>query len=324
MIRRSFKTNGLQVVALAVCACLLLYAQFGKGRWYQGFDSDRPARSTPHAVELVVASMKHENTSWIPQYLPDWSHSIYVTDDSSAALTVPKNKGREAMVYLTHIINNYDSLSPITIFFHAARFAWHNDDPDYDGLATLRNLQLNHILSAGYVNLRCVWILGCPGEIWPKRDALEGSYIDAIRNGRTLTANRIYKQAFEELMPGIGAPDLVGVSCCSQFAVSQETIRLRPREEYIRWRKWLLETELPDDLSGRVLEYTWHVIFGKDSVHCPDADHCYCKVYGLCNLRCDANQCDKRYVLPKVATLPYGWPEIGWVGEQRNFSGPPP
>jgi len=75
---------------------------------------------------------------------------------------------------------------------------------------------------------------------------------------QTVTTNRIYKQAFQELMPGVEVPDLVGVGCCSQFAVARETIRLRPREDYVRWRTWLLETELTDDLSGRVLEYTWH------------------------------------------------------------------
>ena len=37
---------------------------------------------------------------------------LYVTDNPSAPLTVPKNKGREAMVYLTHIINHYSNLPP--------------------------------------------------------------------------------------------------------------------------------------------------------------------------------------------------------------------
>lgn len=51
--------------------------------------------------ELVVAKRKDEDTKWIGKYLPDWSSSIYVVDDSKADLTVPGNKGRETMVYLT-------------------------------------------------------------------------------------------------------------------------------------------------------------------------------------------------------------------------------
>ena len=61
-------------------------------------------------IELVVASLEREDTSWIPQYLPDWKTYIYVADDPRAPFTVPKNKGREAMVYLTHIINFYSHL----------------------------------------------------------------------------------------------------------------------------------------------------------------------------------------------------------------------
>lgn len=48
------------------------------------------------------------------------------------------------------------------------------------------------------------------------------------------------------------------MSCCAQFAVSKATILQRPREEYERYRRWLLETDLEDGLSGRVLEYSWH------------------------------------------------------------------
>lgn len=48
------------------------------------------------------------------------------------------------------------------------------------------------------------------------------------------------------------------MTCCSQFAVRRETIRLRPRAEYVRFREWLLVSPLGDDLSGRVLEYSWH------------------------------------------------------------------
>lgn len=50
---------------------------------------------------IVVASMKHENTSWWHEELPEWHKYIYVVDDPTAELTVPRNKGRESMVYLS-------------------------------------------------------------------------------------------------------------------------------------------------------------------------------------------------------------------------------
>lgn len=56
-------------------------------------------------VELVVASLKQQNTSWYLTYFPDWKSNIYVVDEAAATLTVPQNKGNEAMVYLTYVLN---------------------------------------------------------------------------------------------------------------------------------------------------------------------------------------------------------------------------
>ncbi|KAL2256550.1 hypothetical protein VTK26DRAFT_1500 [Humicola hyalothermophila] len=241
------------------------------------------------------------------------------------------------MVYLTHLVDAYATLAPVTIFVHAARFAWHNDDPDYDNVALLRRLDLPYVRGRGYANMRCVWTIGCPVEIRPRLDAAGDAFGDhrnesdrgtgtgtgsgSERSERKLTTKEIFQQAFEELMPGVEVPEEVGVSCCSQFAVSREAVWRRPRKEYERWREWLLQTPLEDDLSGRVFEYLWHIIFGKDAVFCPAAEECYCKLYGLCDLNCDENHCDGRYVLPKYATLPEGWPRVGWSGEERNFTG---
>jgi hypothetical protein len=53
--------------------------------------------------EMVVASVKSDDTSWFAEYFPDWSRSIYVVDDKKGPLTVPRNKGRESMVFLTYV-----------------------------------------------------------------------------------------------------------------------------------------------------------------------------------------------------------------------------
>lgn len=51
--------------------------------------------------ELIVASVTSENTTWLEEHLPDWDSNVYVANDPKAWLTVPQNKGRESMVYLT-------------------------------------------------------------------------------------------------------------------------------------------------------------------------------------------------------------------------------
>lgn len=221
-----------------------------------------PLPQPTHPVGVVVASLKRDNTSWIREQLPRaWKPSIYIVDDQKAELTVPLNKGREAMVYLTYIIANYDALPPVSLFIHASRFAWHNDNPDYDSLTSLLSLNIPYIIEKGYANLRCVWVLGCPAELRPIAD-VNPNWKDYRKshppNKHEVTTKEVYKQAFEELLPGEEVPEVVGVSCCAQFAVSKEGIRRRKKEDYVRWRNWLIETPLVDEVSGRVLEYMWH------------------------------------------------------------------
>ena len=40
----------------------------------------------------------------------------------------------------------------------------------------------------------------------------------------------------------------------------------RPRGDYEKLRGWIVETEKSDALSGRVMEFLWHVVFGKEAV----------------------------------------------------------
>ena len=89
----------------------------GRGTHYQRPVPNPAAQRSE--VALVIASMKADDTSWVERYLPDsWHAQKYVVDDRSAPLTVPANKGREAMVYLTHIIDAYeDNTAPPHLIF---------------------------------------------------------------------------------------------------------------------------------------------------------------------------------------------------------------
>lgn len=72
-----------------------------KGETSKGEKPKDAQKVADNNVELVVASMKKENITWLHDYLTDWKKNIYVVDDPTAELTVPLNKGREAMVFLT-------------------------------------------------------------------------------------------------------------------------------------------------------------------------------------------------------------------------------
>lgn len=154
------------------------------------------------------------------------------------------------VVMSSYIIDHYDSLPDNVLFIHPNRYQWHNDDPDYDGVPMLRHFQLPYLAKEGYVNIRCAWSLGCPQEIKPLAE--EGEHRQAVHAGGD------YKKAFMQLFPDEKVPSLVGVSCCAQFAATKDKIRERKKSEYEHYRKWIMETELNDSISGRVMEYSWH------------------------------------------------------------------
>lgn len=226
---------------------------------------------------VVIASLKLEDTSWLAQLDndPNLSTAIYVVDDANATYTVPKNKGHEVMVYLTYIIDHYDQLSDVTMFMHGHRISWHNNDLlSSDAVEMIQRLSSPTVSRGGYMNMRCHLEPGCPNHIHPSTDDdHDGNVPEAVVIGR----------AWLELFPETKAPPAVlSQPCCAQFAVSKERIRTLPLEQYIFFRKWLLDTDLDDRLSGRVWEYVWQYIFGGSPEHCPRESTCYCDGYGIC------------------------------------------
>lgn len=60
--------------------------------------------NAPLGRELVFAAMRDSNMSWVKETMPQWPANIYRADAApgEAELTVPANRGNEAMVYLTY------------------------------------------------------------------------------------------------------------------------------------------------------------------------------------------------------------------------------
>ncbi|KAI4726375.1 hypothetical protein E4T49_05886 [Aureobasidium sp. EXF-10728] len=232
---------------------------------------------------LVIGRKKEENTLWVDTELEDMlapkgplQTAIYVVDDKNAELHTPKNKGHEAMVYLSYIIDNYNNLSDVSIFMHAHRFAWHNNDiMDLDSAQMIRNLNPNHVIRHGYVNLRCHWSPGCPAEIG-------GIHPGALVANAQRQEEMIIAEAWSEIFPLDPIPPTLSQPCCAQFAISRERIQAVPLSKYIYYRDWLLKTPLSDSLSGRVFEQIWIFIFGGVAVDCPAMNICYCDGYGYC------------------------------------------
>ena len=79
-----------------------------------------------------------------------WQHAIFHVDDPTSRFHTPLNKGREAMAYLTYIIDTYQDLPKMVTFIHPHRTgwpaAWHNDVPGYDAVTMLTTLREEFVL----------------------------------------------------------------------------------------------------------------------------------------------------------------------------------
>lgn len=112
---RIFIYLGLAVTFLLLSYQLILdRAPSIRTRWttIQGIivagDDDRfVPEAIPAEKELVFAAMEASNMSWVEEHLSDWKTNIYRADakHKDAVLTVPVNKGNEAMVYLTCVFD---------------------------------------------------------------------------------------------------------------------------------------------------------------------------------------------------------------------------
>ncbi|MCJ1405838.1 hypothetical protein MMC11_009068 [Xylographa trunciseda] len=209
---------------------------------------------------IVIGKLEHEDTTWVSNDLPDWQNAIYTVDNTSAALHTPVNKGRESIAYLTYIIDNYDLLPDTVLFLHSHRDgefrAWHVDNEAHDNVESVKALRLDYVEESGYVNLRCGLLPGCNHEVQPFRSPpVDGFEVEHAMH-----------DAWKFMFPEEALPQEIGVPCCAQFAVSKKQVLARPKTDYERYRDWVLETQLHDLTSGRVMEYLWHIIFGKESV----------------------------------------------------------
>ncbi|CAF9914417.1 MAG: hypothetical protein ALECFALPRED_009588 [Alectoria fallacina] len=145
----------------------------------------------------------------------------------------------------------------------------------------------------------------------------------------------------------LGRTDAVRAQCCAQFVVARDRVWQHSRDEYVALRQWLLDgssdsgvnehsqsgnaAPRDDRVAGRILSYLWHILFMQqgesnaqnsspgaydgidlerlNTLACPRADDCYCRLYGRCHLEgCDSpGRCHGQYLLPPDFRLPDDW-----------------
>ncbi|KAF2154924.1 hypothetical protein K461DRAFT_276092 [Myriangium duriaei CBS 260.36] len=251
--------------------------------WRDVFPLGKPKTTgSEYSRTIVMASMSADNVSWVDWELRDllapngpFEKAIYVADDRTAPLHPVKNKGHEAMIYMSYIIDNYEDLPDISIFVHSDRWTWHNNElMDNDLAGMIRYLSPERVTREGYMNLRCHWDPGCPSWLHLKGRQAQ----DNIQKHE----EKAIKERWHELFPMDDMPDILSQPCCAQFALSRNRILEIPKQRYVYLRSWILRTPLNDYRSGRVFEYLWQYLFTGNAEVCPAMHICYCDGYGLC------------------------------------------
>jgi hypothetical protein len=248
---------------------------------------------------LVVSRVAADGDSnWLDALANLYHLCVYTADapadTNSMHLQVPANRGHEAMAYLTFLIDNYAHIPAAgAVFVHGARWAWHNDAPDYDNVALLAALNVSAALAPwGYHNLRCDWSTStCSPSSAPPQGSLETSLLAVLEpwNARVVS-DAALPRALAALFGGdeytsakgggellLGRTDVVRAQCCAQFVVARDRVWQHSRDEYVALRQWLLDgsrdsgtdkhlqssnvAPRDDRVAGRILSYVWHILF---------------------------------------------------------------
>ena len=163
------------------------------------------------------------------------------------------------MVYLTYIIDNYFTLPPYSIFIHGHLKSWHQHSDIY---SVIQNVRLSAVDRLGYISLRCDWYPSCPAEL---RLVHHDSKVWGPGVHRQDAEDAISGGAWQAFFPNTSMPETIASQCCAQFIVTRQAIQRHTKGDYIRMRQWLLETDLEDDISGRVLEKLWaYIMTGRE------------------------------------------------------------
>ena len=157
---------------------------------------------------------------------------------------------------------------------HHHRTSWHDNALLDNSASMIKRLSSAKVMREGYMNMRCHLSPGCPSHIHP--------FSPTPSDKSVVPEEAIFADAWREIFPGTQVPTVLSQPCCGQFAVSKPKLRAITRETYVHYRDWLIKTKLPNNLSGRVWEYVWQVIFAGVNEFCPKEHICYCDGYGVC------------------------------------------
>lgn len=169
---------------------------------------------------------------------------IYDKVTPSNPLNIPVNKGNEASVYLKYIVDFYDDLPEFTFFMHDEEYAWHHTGSIIDKYYEAKNSNKLYY----NVNDKC---------LWDKCEIIKPNIYKILLQW--------YDKFIEPYIPFARVPNnkdfTYGYRGSAQFLVHRDIISKLPKKFYQDLYDWIITTHLKNSLSGRYLEFTWHIFW---------------------------------------------------------------
>jgi len=190
---------------------------------------------------VIIVARYAEDTSWVDSYFGDVPHIVITPGLSSGVYTTPRNRGHETGPFLQYILANYDALPAHMAFVHGARISHHTFELDL--VPVLKAIKWG---AAPYLPLNVHMFHKVKAG-----NAEQPEFADIAR---------AWPKLFTSLAPEM--PREFDNWCCAQFAVTREAVLARPRAFYEALNEWATNSEVESFISSRVLEQTWHMIFG--------------------------------------------------------------
>jgi hypothetical protein len=188
-----------------------------------------------------VVSRYKKNVDWVYNLKDITKFCIYDKENPESEYNIPVNKGNEASVYLKYIIDHYDNLPEFTFFIHDDEYAWHHSGSIVD--------QFNEAVSSNklYYNINDKCVLGSiiPNEWYHSILIWYNIYIE-----KYIPINSLPNKDWTQHHRG-----------SAQFLVHKSLITKLPLEFYKDLYQWIITTAMPSSISGRFLEWTWHIFW---------------------------------------------------------------
>lgn len=191
-------------------------------------------------IDVVVSRYK-KNVDWVYKFKNINNIFIYDKESNTNKYNIPVNKGNEASVYLKYIIDHYNILNDFTFFIHDDEYSWHHSGSiidKFDEAVNSKELYYN-------INDLCVM----------------GSIINNFHYNGIL---HWYNKYVEKYIPIDNLPVkdwTIGFRGSAQFLVHKSLIQSLPITFYEELYDWIITTNMPNELSGRYMEWTWHIFW---------------------------------------------------------------